>query len=465
MYAVLAAWVLLVLGVSFVLGVGLFHLPEFIHQWFEGEKNLYYQELLAGKGVFPQFYYIRAVSWRLVFVVSVVWVVYQIISRFKPGLIALFNSTRTKLFILSLIFPVLLFLGIEEHYIQRDKLKSQEMFLGLNLPPAAEWIQRDTADERGMNFQKSDQQFCTDTFQHINRQGYFSTFNYEPAVIDSLKKAGKKIVFIIGDSFVAGTTSTTWNNTFCELLKSELDSSKIIICPFGVRGTDPLDYRLRADKFIPLLKPDMVLVAYCADNDWMGFHRTPLSNTPIYFSTNAGFGLLTNINNKYFLTTPDTMRNFYRSFCPQLSPSLSVRYLSRFSVFFATVYARLKYREKIQEMSHPLMLDSCTATYRNLKQIEITCSNLTIPFKIAVIPIKENPPHTREENVAKYKSAFQDLLPIVHFYSKGDITPKDYLENDNHFNDSGNAKFSNFLKPIILQTSKPSTSSVDLHVL
>lgn len=115
----------------------------------------------------------------------------------------------------------------------------------------------------------------------INVDGFLSTYNYTAYILDSIKKSGKKIVMIIGDSFVQGVSSTSWNKSFVELLRKNASQYEVI--NFGVGGMDPLNYRLVVEEYLKPIKPDLIVIV-CCDNDMMQFDRKPMPGVPLYYS-------------------------------------------------------------------------------------------------------------------------------------------------------------------------------------
>ena len=169
----------------------------------------------------------------------------------------------TALLLVSFIIGLLL--GLFELRLRSDN-RVTKLLLGEKLTLPNICRQELCADERGMNMFRQDFVW-DDTLKHVNKQGFLSALDYSPAIADSLRRAGKKIVLLIGDSFVEGfikdnVTKQTWNHTFSELIKKEMRNQYAILS-FGISGTDPLDYKLRVEKFIPELKPDLVILCFC----------------------------------------------------------------------------------------------------------------------------------------------------------------------------------------------------------
>lgn len=91
-------------------------------------------------------------------------------------------------------------------------------------------------------------------------------------------------VMLVGDSFVYGLSAHPITNSFYDRLLAR----GYIIYNFGIPGTDPAQYAAIIEKYIPLLKPDAVVVCFFPGNDLMKFNRTVKQEYPIEYITNAG---------------------------------------------------------------------------------------------------------------------------------------------------------------------------------
>lgn len=103
-----------------------------------------------------------------------------------------------------------------------------------------------------------------DSAAGVNSDGFISRFEYDTVTRNAFKKQGKKVLFIVGDSFVEGVSSSSPDSSFVAMLKAEIPEWAIY--NFGVGGLDPLNYRLILEQYVPALKPDAVLLVFC-NND------------------------------------------------------------------------------------------------------------------------------------------------------------------------------------------------------
>ena len=83
-----------------------------------------------------------------------------------------------------------------------------------------------------------------------NSDGFRSLFEFDLATIDTYRSEGEKIIFLIGDSYTEGCCPVDYHQSFPDLLSLK---DQLRILNFGVGGTDPLQYRLIAEQYVPKL--------------------------------------------------------------------------------------------------------------------------------------------------------------------------------------------------------------------
>ena len=113
--------------------------------------------------------------------------------------------------------------------------------------------------------------WCLETV--INGQGFRGSFDFVPATLDSIRKyTGRKIIMLVGDSYVEGCCADTMKNSFSWFIKQK---TGLWDTEFWWAGTDPLQYRLVVEKYAPVLKPDVVVTVMYYGNDFISFDREP----------------------------------------------------------------------------------------------------------------------------------------------------------------------------------------------
>jgi len=98
-------------------------------------------------------------------------------------------------------------------------------------------------------------------------------------------RSGKKKILLLGDSFTWGRTVKNITSAFA----NELLAKGYTVYNTGVSGADPPQYLALAKKFIPVLKPDIVIVNFAMGSDIMNSPRPLVPFQPIFYRTNAGY--------------------------------------------------------------------------------------------------------------------------------------------------------------------------------
>ena len=315
-------------------------------------------------------------------------------------------------------------------------------------------IEHDTlmaADKNGVSYYTGISNFYPD--QHFNEQGYFGEVNFDKHSVDSIRNLGKKIVFLVGDSFTSGCCADSYAATYASLLNQ---SDEYEVFNFGVAGTDPVQYRLVVEKFAPILKPDLILVAVFTGNDVLEYDRKPHPFVPAVFPIRNGPWL--NSEAPYYLTEPNTYfssfneaTDFYFTYFSLWSDDVPFWQKSiRHSVIFSKLYFQYKSIKKNRELEFAGQLvetmDEPPFTYQNLKKIEDFGRENNIKTGFVLIPTAmeaENKVNLTEE----YGFLFQD----IEWMTRSDLTLDDYdgSGNGNHFNNDGHRKFAQMLKQLV----------------
>ena len=112
----------------------------------------------------------------------------------------------------------------------------------------------------------------------LNEEGFRSiSFDF--------KDTSRTSILLIGDSFTWGLNARPKTNSFSDRLLAR----GYVVYNAGIIGTDPAQYLTVARKYIPLLKPDFVVVNYYEGNDQMFTIRESVSEHPANYTTTAGW--------------------------------------------------------------------------------------------------------------------------------------------------------------------------------
>jgi len=312
------------------------------------------------------------------------------------------------------------------------------------------------ADERGMAYYnpayyagKRDS-----TGLIINKDGFPATFDFSEEQRDTLstsKRRGRKKILFLGDSFLEGVGASTHDKSFIELYKNR-NPDKVIYST-GIGGMDVIQYRLVAEKYIPVIRPERVVVMFCGWNDLIWLDRKPRPYMPTH-------------------TFVDKVGIIYNYVPPGITPfdtlvlgadSAYQLYRNRFSLMGkkglieriaakSRVTTQLYYAAKPIEFYPNQFAPDSLATYRNLKRIKDICDSSNIPLSIIFIPTPLMKDYTAAEYERRYKWVFKDMWPLVRFCPKGYIQAEDCsTEADYHFNDKGQKKFADYMQTLNLK--------------
>ncbi len=274
---------------------------------------------------------------------------------------------------------------------------------------------------------------------YINADGFR---NKEFEEIDTSKKKA----LLIGDSFVWGSSAQPMvGNCFADLIRNETNFE---IINLGIQAVDPVQYAQIAKKYLPLLKPDGLLVFFYMGNDLMKQERNVPDGKPFVYVTNAGVipaydndkyfsdamtAYTYFVNEKYFLKHPDNI--FEQVICK--------------SALLSTLYSlRFRWHEK-QEYENVVKNSSVTKKY--LYSIQQMANEYEVPVKFVLIPeLKE-----ADMDSVKYFQRYADLLKdqklakdwlVIH------PPKKFYRKNpDGHLNNEGHRFYADYLKAYLQQ--------------
>ncbi len=122
-----------------------------------------------------------------------------------------------------------------------------------------------------------DQAHLTYLEEPINADGYRS-------IPFKQYKSGRPSVLLLGDSFTFGWSARPWFGAFADHLRT----MGYVVYNAGITATGPDQYAGAAERFIPELLPDHVIVNFYMGNDIMDFPIEPKPFEMVYYPTNAG---------------------------------------------------------------------------------------------------------------------------------------------------------------------------------
>jgi len=263
--------------------------------------------------------------------------------------------------------------------------------------------------------------------------------------------SGAPRVLIIGDSFVYGMSARPYYNSFTDILLAR----GYLVYSAGIPGTDPAQYAAITKKYVPMLRPDAVVVCFYPGNDLMPFPREPHFNRPHEHMTNAGL-FDSSPEGKYL--TPDEAYRFYLELVTIPKDVYMYRFWSSTAltgVLWNVLYragtfshaANARYEKGRNQASVSLI--SNTRVY--IDRIDSLCKAEGVSLLHTVIPYVSKPANVVNGFVGCDTVQLDSLFVNSTYHFPWGIfnAEKDFPEGDNHFNNSGSRKYADFLDTLL----------------
>jgi hypothetical protein len=298
----------------------------------------------------------------------------------------------------------------------------------------------DLKSKNSVDLSETDEAYLTYCHQPINSHGYRSIEfkNY---------KTDKTKVLLLGDSFTWGRSAENVTSSFAD----NLAAKDYVVFNTGIITGDPMQYLAAAQKFIPILKPDIVIVNFYFGNDLMYFNRKPEPYQMPYYFTNSGLlngnpmGKYLSLNDAYQINLDlfeiPTSNSIFNRMCSKTVITTKLwQVLNKiFDLDKNSVLSRYSKTTKGMAGSEPISDQSLLA-------IKNICRSEGSQFILAGIEIG---PHKKMKPID-----YQTLFDSLEFHIPSTITADDYLIDDPHYNDAGHRKYADFLDELIRTSSR-----------
>ncbi|NVK65505.1 MAG: glycosyltransferase [Flavobacteriales bacterium] len=308
------------------------------------------------------------------------------------------------------------------------------------------------ADEVGITHIVPGAQLITDG--EVNTEGFMSAVEFSQESVEAIRASGQKIVMLIGDSYTQGCCADSYNASFAQLLNQ---SEEYAVLNFGIPGADPVQYRLIVEKYAPLLKPDLILVAVYGGNDILEYDRTAKPFIPLSYPIKNGPWLnsegpiyLTK-QGTYFKNFNEAKEHYFDYFSLWGEENTFFEKTIRYSVILSRPYMKWKTKQRYEEIKDqmPKELEGQPYSNQNLTELNTFAKTLEIPVQFTLIPSPSDV-QSKVDLKKKYHFVFSGLP----YSTPENMTPEDYdgLADANHFNNVGHRKFADFLTTLIEPT-------------
>ncbi len=250
----------------------------------------------------------------------------------------------------------------------------------------------------------------------------------------------KPVILLLGDSFTWGHSASAKSNSFSDILLAR----GYIVYNTGISGADVAQYLAVAKKYLPILKPDIVIANFYLGNDITYYKRDPEPYAPLFFSTNAG-NLMSCLNGKYFKNPQSAYKGYLNQWQIPENKSIFNRIMAKTVITTLTWRLLLKLNfvdygySETDKYYNEALIRKYNYPYCNkeLEQIkEITKQN-NARFILSCLPEV----YTFTFNT---KKDFPDLFNGLD-YIEMSATRNDYNTTDGHFNNKGHSRYADFL--------------------
>jgi hypothetical protein len=210
----------------------------------------------------------------------------------------------------------------------------------------------------------------------------------------------------------------------------------------GITFTDPAQYLAIAERYISLLKPDIVVVNFFMGNDIFYFKRIPMPyNPPVFYTTNAGFingcpdGIYFHSAMEAYTFVYDNYRipaedNLFNSFCSKTAIGTLLWKALKTKGYVTTSLNKYKeYYKKAEAMKTKNPYSRV-----QIDSIKYIAERNNCNFLLIAIPNLQQ--HT---NVLRSAGDVEGLFNGLNYYVPK-VTIQDYSAEDGHYNDKGHKK-------------------------
>ena len=246
-------------------------------------------------------------------------------------------------------------------------------------------------------------------------------------------KTNKTKVLLLGDSFTWGWNAENITNSFAD----HLTSMGYAVYNSGISATDPAQYQAVAEKYIEVIKPDVVIVNFYMVNDVMYHLRTPKEHQIYSWETNAG--VFYSYPAGVYITDVDSAYDFVLGY--NSIPNTGFKSINRLmasTVITTRIWnalAQLGLGYFLFEDERKLPTPENPIVDHHTDAISAVCKANDATLLISVIP------DNQDLNDEAYLSLFGEIKPVrISGLNESHFNPK-----DRHFNDVGHEKYAGFL--------------------
>jgi hypothetical protein len=260
----------------------------------------------------------------------------------------------------------------------------------------------------------------------INSEG-FRSIEFKPNDNEQ-----KKILFL-GDSFTWGNGAEPITESFVDIISRH----GYVTLNTGIPGTGPVQYAFLAEKYVPLLKPDIVIIMFCMRNDFdLPYPMLPYKN--LWHITNAGW-LYARDDNGNYISAHDAYEQHYARIYGEKNKLQKYFFKSVIGTYGYVMF--LKVMHKLTAESNQEDMGNNYDFVRNaLWRIKTVAEKNGAKMMLYIIPVKPELIRDNRFSIESNYHVLKDFNPFIPDM----ISKDDYIPNG-HFNNSGNRKYAEFI--------------------
>lgn len=264
----------------------------------------------------------------------------------------------------------------------------------------------------------------------INSDGFRAP---EFAEMDTVKHK----ILLIGDSFTWGLSAQPMDSCFADLLKAQVSGT---IINTGIPIADPAQYEAIAHRYIPMLKPEKVVVMFYLGNDIMQQPRPTTPFKPFYYYTNAG-AMMADDGDIHLNSAREAYDYYTRRKFFLVHPANFMEKVIAKSALLSRIYS-FKYRWQEKREAENAISDM-SVTQKYLYSIVNTCKQNNCQLQIILIPEIKEADQPKSFFEKRYKGFFNDPVLSKCTYIPEGNSPKNYVPYpDGHLNNAGHKFYS-----------------------
>lgn len=265
----------------------------------------------------------------------------------------------------------------------------------------------------------------------INSEG-FRSIHFKPY------RSAKKRILLLGDSFTWGHSATNFFLSYADNLLAK----GYAVYNTGITCTDPVQYEQVAKKFVPVLKPDVVVMNVYLGNDIQYYIRHPKPFVVQMYTTNAG--LLQNDFEGTMLLSADSVYQIIHNAVYFKNESSVFAKLCSYSSLGTLLYRSLHNEEPYPKipgdvptrLNYPYVNENATEVMK-------LCERFNARLIVSIIP------YVDESGTLRSTENFPNLLNGIPYYLSP-VEKSGYVsEPDGHFNNKGHKEYADFLQKLI----------------